>query len=75
VTKLSDHTKCSQADFPWLLRLLATLLFPSKFGTKLHPQAKVKVTLRLTVYRQSVRLGDKPLETHDQIYFSTELLQ
>jgi hypothetical protein len=26
----------------------------------------VRVTLRLMVYRQSVRLGDKPLETHDQ---------
>jgi hypothetical protein len=25
-----------------------------------------RVTLRLAVYRQSVRLGDKPLETHDQ---------
>jgi hypothetical protein len=26
----------------------------------------VRVTLRLAVYRQSIRLGDKPLETHDQ---------
>jgi hypothetical protein len=26
----------------------------------------VRVTLRLAVYRQSVRLGKKPLETHDQ---------
>jgi hypothetical protein len=26
----------------------------------------VRVTLRLEVYRQSVRFGDKPLETHDQ---------
>jgi hypothetical protein len=26
----------------------------------------VRVTLRLAVYRQSLRLGDKPLETHDQ---------
>jgi hypothetical protein len=26
----------------------------------------VRVTLRLTVYRQSVHLGDKPLDTHDQ---------
>jgi hypothetical protein len=29
--------------------------------------ARVKVTLRLAVYRQSVRLGDKPLETHDTV--------
>jgi hypothetical protein len=29
----------------------------------------VRDTLRLAVYRQSVRLGDKPLETHDQCLF------
>jgi hypothetical protein len=34
------------------------------------------VTLRLGVYRQSVRLGDKTLETHDQnFYFPTEHLR
>jgi hypothetical protein len=27
---------------------------------------KVKVTLRLAAYRQSVRLGVKPIEIHDQ---------
>jgi hypothetical protein len=30
---------------------------------------RIRVTLRLAVYRQSVRLGDKPLETHDQYFF------
>jgi hypothetical protein len=30
---------------------------------------KVRVTLRLTVYSQSVRLGVKPLQTHDQRFF------
>jgi hypothetical protein len=35
---------------------------------------RVRVTLRLAVYRQSVRLGAKPLEDHDQI-FSTERLR
>jgi hypothetical protein len=35
---------------------------------------KVKVTLRLALSRQSVRLGVKPLETHYQRYFSNELL-
>jgi hypothetical protein len=36
---------------------------------------RVGVTLRLTVYRQSVRLGAKPLESHDQqFFFSTEPL-
>jgi hypothetical protein len=29
-------------------------------------RVRVRVTLRLAVYRQSVRLGDKPLETYDQ---------
>jgi hypothetical protein len=32
-------------------------------------------TLRLTFYRQSVRLGDKPLETHYHHFFSTQYLQ
>jgi hypothetical protein len=27
---------------------------------------RVRITLRLAVYRQSIRLGDKPFETHDQ---------
>jgi hypothetical protein len=27
---------------------------------------RVRVTLRLAAYHQAVRLGDKPLETHDQ---------
>jgi hypothetical protein len=36
----------------------------------------VRVPLRLAVYQQSVHLGVKPLETHDQsIYFSTEHLR
>jgi hypothetical protein len=37
-------------------------------------RVRVRVTLRLAVYRQSVRLGDKPLETHDKYFFSTEHL-
>jgi hypothetical protein len=36
----------------------------------------VKVTLQLAVYRQSVCLGIKPLETHDQrFFFPTEPLR
>jgi hypothetical protein len=36
---------------------------------------RVRVTLRLAVYRPSFRLSDKPLETHDQsFYFPTENL-
>jgi hypothetical protein len=34
----------------------------------------VNVTLRLTVYRQSVCLDVKLFENHDQIFLSTELL-
>jgi hypothetical protein len=28
-----------------------------------------RITLRLAVYRKSIRLGDKPLEAHDQRFF------
>jgi hypothetical protein len=36
---------------------------------KVKVKVKVKGTLRLAVYSQSVRLGFKPLETHDQTFF------
>jgi hypothetical protein len=36
---------------------------------------RVRVTLRLAVYRQSVPLGAKPLENHGQYFFSTEHLR
>jgi hypothetical protein len=36
-------------------------------------EVKVKVTLRLAAYRQTVRLGVKPLETHDQRLFFFQL--
>jgi hypothetical protein len=36
------------------------------FSTAERSSEKSRVTLRLAVYRQSVRLGDKPLETHGQ---------
>jgi hypothetical protein len=35
-------------------------------------KVKFKVTLRLAVYRQSVRLGVKSLETYDHNFFPTE---
>jgi hypothetical protein len=35
---------------------------------------KVRVTLRLAVYRQLVRIGYMPLEDHDQRFFPIELL-
>jgi hypothetical protein len=43
--------------------------YSSELTTDNWVKVKVKVTLRLAVYRQSVRLGVKPLETHDQIFF------
>jgi hypothetical protein len=30
---------------------------------------RVRITLRLAIYRQSIRRGIMPLETHDQIFF------
>jgi hypothetical protein len=39
-------------------------------STHLNVRVRVRVTLRLAVYSQSVRLGVKPLETHDQSFFS-----
>jgi hypothetical protein len=38
-------------------------------------KVKVKVTLRLAVYCQSVRLGAKPLVTHDERFLPTEPLR
>jgi hypothetical protein len=37
--------------------------------TQYEVKFKAKVTLRLAVYRHSLRLGIKPLETHDQRLF------
>jgi hypothetical protein len=38
---------------------------------------KIKITLRLAIYRQSVRLGAKSRETYDQFFFflATESLR
>jgi hypothetical protein len=38
-------------------------------------RVRVRVTLWLAAYRQSVPLGANPLETHDQQFFSTEHLR
>jgi hypothetical protein len=40
-----------------------------------NPSLESRVTLRLAVYRRLVRIGVKPLETHDQYFFSTEHLR
>jgi hypothetical protein len=38
-------------------------------------RVRFRMTLRLAVYRQSVRAGAEPHEGNDQRYFSTEHLQ
>jgi hypothetical protein len=45
-----------------------TSLHSTEVLTTLNSGIRIRVTLRLAVYHQSVRLGDKPLETHDQIF-------
>jgi hypothetical protein len=41
---------------------------------RVRVRVRVRVTLRPAAYRQSVRLGARPLEIHDQ-FFPTELLR
>jgi hypothetical protein len=61
---------------PLLCTALTTLNTVDRVIQLLHTENRVRITLRLAVYRQSVRLGDKPLETHDQnFYFPTEHLR
>jgi hypothetical protein len=75
------HTKFSQ--FVFTSRFLVTdtnnvlCLRPYRLAnvSQLTNRVKVNVTLRLAVYRQSVRFGSKTLETHDQYFFSTEHLR
>jgi hypothetical protein len=73
-----DHIFLSQIqDFPLrrLLRLAGIrwgYLTPSPHEIELSVKVEVKVkfNLRLAVYRQSVRLGARALEAHDQRFFS-----
>jgi hypothetical protein len=61
----------SQADFQ-LTSELSHSPTTSLHSTELHSvkvKVRVKVTLRLAVYRQSVHLGVKPLESHDHRFF------
>jgi hypothetical protein len=51
---------------------------PARCHLTTSPQlawVRVRVNLRLEVYRQSFRLDDKPLETHDQYFFPSEHLR
>jgi hypothetical protein len=62
-----SHAKYSPTDFFPRLSPTALCLLPTELISSV--KVKVKVTLRLVIYRQSVRLGVKPLETHDQNCF------
>jgi hypothetical protein len=61
-------------DFPFR-RLLCLAGLRWRYSIPPPHGISVKFTLRLAVYRQSVRLGVKLLETHDQTFFPTELLR
>jgi hypothetical protein len=50
-----------------ILQTVSSIL-PSDFNCN-----RVTVTLRLAVHRQSIRLGDKPLETHDKAILFSKL--
>jgi hypothetical protein len=54
----------TESCFDGIARDMNILQFQIMFP--FSPLKKCSVTLRLAIYRQSVRLGDKPLETHDQ---------
>jgi hypothetical protein len=60
---------------PGLERNITTILIVIIITHTLYPHytlniSKFKVTLQLAVYRHSVCLGVKPLDTHDQRFFS-----
>jgi hypothetical protein len=50
-------------------RLLRLAALRWRYSNRPPHKVKVRVTLRLAVYRKSVCLGVKPHETHDQRYF------
>jgi hypothetical protein len=71
----SNHLRLpSQELEPVLFRLLFCTPYNCHSASTLLP--RVRVTLRLAVYRQSVRLDVKQLETHDQrLFFPKQTLR
>jgi hypothetical protein len=66
----SSHTELLLNDV-CLANLLTNLgLISTALLISFVLQFRVRVTLRLVVYRQSVRLGAEPLETNGQNFFS-----
>jgi hypothetical protein len=73
---IGNFPRCTQVCY---LPTAFKLLYVYDYTTKLSRQqaqfiqnqvkGKVGVTLWLAVYRQSVHLGVKPLETHDQCFY------
>jgi hypothetical protein len=68
------HFKPSVRDAPFSVPGLLSnseniMLLCNNMVPKGNERVRVRVTLQLAVYRQSVRLGDKPLKTHDQHFF------
>jgi hypothetical protein len=51
---------------------LATIFYCLRFEISPLSKVKVRVTLQLVVYRQSVRIGARPLETHDKRSWCSE---
>jgi hypothetical protein len=55
---------------PILFRLLFCIPCFLLLRCRVRDRARVKVTLRLAICRQSIRLGDEPLETNGHNFFS-----
>jgi hypothetical protein len=75
ITVTTAHIKPSQSllTIAWLRLPTGDVSLP--LASRTAHGLKVKATLRLTVYRHSVRVDVKHLETHDQRFiFSTEAL-
>jgi hypothetical protein len=58
---------CSASHFS--ARSVSQLLTASSRLKTDWPRVRFRVTLQLAVYRQSARLGAKPVEAHDQFFF------
>jgi hypothetical protein len=55
-----------------LLATISQLVHTVDFQLTTDYRVRIRVTLRLAVYRQSVRLSARPLQPHDHRFFFTE---
>jgi hypothetical protein len=73
-TRLLPTLPCTYIYAGLVRCLRGTELSAVTFGQHVHKvKLTGKVTLRLAVYRQSVRLGAKPLEIYYKIFFQLNL--